>query len=43
MGVRAEILPRIAAHAEQDPATLTNARPAARSDYDEMLLAAMAG
>jgi 4-hydroxybutyrate dehydrogenase len=37
MGVPTEILPRIAEHAEQDPATETNARPATRADYAEML------
>lgn len=37
MGVTSDILPRIAEHAEQDPATETNARPATRSDYEELL------
>jgi 4-hydroxybutyrate dehydrogenase len=37
MGVPAEVLPRIAEDAEQDPSTETNARPAARADYEEML------
>jgi 4-hydroxybutyrate dehydrogenase len=37
MGVPADVLPRIAADAEQDPATETNARPAARGDYAELL------
>src|SRR4051812_8578713 len=35
MGVPADILPTIAGHAEQDPATETNPRPATRSDYEE--------
>ena len=37
MGVPADALPRIAAHAEQDPATDTNARPATRHNYNGML------
>jgi 4-hydroxybutyrate dehydrogenase len=41
MGVPPEVLPRIAEHAEQDPATETNARPATRADYDKMLRASM--
>jgi hypothetical protein len=41
MGVPPEVLPRIAEHAEQDPATETNARPATRADYEEMLRASM--
>jgi alcohol dehydrogenase class IV len=41
MGVPAEILPRIAEHAEGDPATETNARPATRADYAEMLRASL--
>jgi 4-hydroxybutyrate dehydrogenase len=41
MGVPREALPRIAEHAEQDPATETNARPATRADYEEMLRASM--
>jgi 4-hydroxybutyrate dehydrogenase len=41
MGVPPEVLPRIAEHAEQDPATETNARPATRADYEEMLWASM--
>jgi 4-hydroxybutyrate dehydrogenase len=41
MDVPAEILTRIAEHAEQDPATETNARPATRANYDEMLHASM--
>src|SRR3954447_10545052 len=41
MAVPAEILTRIAEHAEQDPATETNARPATRANYDEMLHASM--
>jgi hypothetical protein len=39
MGVPAEILPRIADQAEQDPATETNACSATRDDYVEMLRA----
>jgi 4-hydroxybutyrate dehydrogenase len=41
MGVPTEILPRIAEHAEQDLATETNARPATRADYAEMLRASL--
>jgi 4-hydroxybutyrate dehydrogenase len=41
MGVPTEILPHIAEHAEQDPATETNARPAMRADYAEMLRASL--
>jgi alcohol dehydrogenase class IV len=37
MGVPTDVLPRIAEHAEQDPATETNARPATRADYEELL------
>jgi 4-hydroxybutyrate dehydrogenase len=37
MGVPPDVLPRIAEHAERDPATETNARPVTRSDYEEML------
>jgi iron-containing alcohol dehydrogenase-like protein len=33
MGVPADVLPRIAEHAEQDPSTETNARPASRDDW----------
>jgi 4-hydroxybutyrate dehydrogenase len=43
MGVPPEILPRIAEHAEQDPATETNARPATRADYEQMLRASWGG
>jgi 4-hydroxybutyrate dehydrogenase len=39
MGVPADVLPRIAVEAERDPATGTDARPAARVDYDELLRA----
>lgn len=39
MGVPPQVLPRIAEHAEQDPATETNARPATRADYEAMLRA----
>jgi 4-hydroxybutyrate dehydrogenase len=42
MGVPPEILPRIAEHAEQDPATETNARPPTRADYDKMLRSSFA-
>ena len=42
MGVPPEILPRMAEHAEQDPATETNARPATRADYDKMLRSSFA-
>jgi 4-hydroxybutyrate dehydrogenase len=41
MGVSPEVLPRIAENAEHDPATDTNARPATRADYEEMLRASM--
>ena len=41
MGVPASVLPRIAAAAEQDPATETNARPVTRADYEELLRASM--
>jgi 4-hydroxybutyrate dehydrogenase len=41
MGVPADVLPRIAEHAEQDPATETNARPVTRSDYQELLRASL--
>jgi 4-hydroxybutyrate dehydrogenase len=37
MGVAADVLPHIAAHAEQDPSTETNPRPATRRDYEAML------
>jgi 4-hydroxybutyrate dehydrogenase len=37
MGVPEDVLPRIAADAERDPATETNARPASRADYEELL------
>jgi 4-hydroxybutyrate dehydrogenase len=37
MGVSPDILPRIAQHAEQDPSTETNARPATRADYERLL------
>ena len=43
MGVAPEVLPRIAEHAEQDPATATNAGPATRADYKEMLRASLGG
>jgi 4-hydroxybutyrate dehydrogenase len=39
MGVPAEVLPEIAEYAEHDPATETNARPATRTDYEDMLRA----
>jgi 4-hydroxybutyrate dehydrogenase len=41
MGVSPDLLPRIADHAEQDPSTDTNARPAKRADYAEMLRASL--
>ena len=41
MGVPAKVLPRIAADAEQDPATETNARLVTRTDYEELLRASM--
>ena len=41
MGVPASVMPRIAADAEQDPATETNARPVTRADYEELLRASM--
>jgi len=41
LGVSSEVLPRIAEHAEQDPSTETNARPATRADYEEMLHASL--
>jgi 4-hydroxybutyrate dehydrogenase len=41
MGVPASVLPRIAADAEQDPATETNARPVTRADYEELLRTSM--
>jgi 4-hydroxybutyrate dehydrogenase len=41
MGVSPDVLPRIAEHAEQDPSTETNARPATRVDYEEMLRASL--
>jgi hypothetical protein len=37
MGVSPDILPRVAEHAEQDPSTETNARPATHADYERML------
>jgi 4-hydroxybutyrate dehydrogenase len=41
MGVPASVLPRIAADAEQDPATETNARSVTQADYEELLRASM--
>ena len=41
MGVSPDVLPRIAEHAEQDPSTETNARPATRADYEELLRSSM--
>jgi 4-hydroxybutyrate dehydrogenase len=41
LGVPADILPRIAAAAEQDPSTETNARPATRANYHALLNRAM--
>jgi 4-hydroxybutyrate dehydrogenase len=43
MGVPPAVLSRIAEHAEQDPSTETNARPATRADYEEMLRASLGG
>ena len=42
LGVPADGLPRIADQAESDPATETNARRPARSDYADMLQASFA-
>ena len=39
MGVPAEVLPAVARHAEHDPATETNPRPATRADYEDLLRA----
>jgi hypothetical protein len=41
VGVPADVVPRIAAAAEQDPATETNARPATQADYEELLRSSM--
>jgi 4-hydroxybutyrate dehydrogenase len=41
MGVPVDVLPRVAADAEQDPATETNARPVTRVDYEELLRSSM--
>jgi 4-hydroxybutyrate dehydrogenase len=41
MGVPPDVLPRIAEHAEQDPATETNPRSATRAEYEELLRASM--
>jgi 4-hydroxybutyrate dehydrogenase len=41
MGVPADLLPRIAKHAEQDPSTETNARLATRADYEKLLTESM--
>jgi alcohol dehydrogenase class IV len=41
MGVPLDVLPRIAEHAEQDPAAETNARAATRADYEALLRASM--
>jgi 4-hydroxybutyrate dehydrogenase len=43
MGVSRDVLPRIAEHAEQDPSSETNARPATRTDYEELLRSSMWG
>ena len=43
MGVSEDVLVRIAEHAEQDPSTETNARPATRADYEQMLRASFSG
>ena len=42
MGVPADVLRRIAAEAERDPATETNARPATLADYEDLLRSSMA-
>jgi alcohol dehydrogenase class IV len=41
MGVPQDVLARVAEHAEQDPATETNARPATRADYAQLLRRAL--
>jgi len=41
MGVSPDVLPRIADDAERDPASETNARPATRADYEELLRSSM--
>jgi alcohol dehydrogenase class IV len=41
VGVSPEVLPCITEHAERDPATETNARPATPADYEDMLHASM--
>ncbi len=43
LGVPAEVIPRIADAAVADPASDSNARPATRADYEQLLRAAMAG
>jgi alcohol dehydrogenase class IV len=43
MGVTADILPHVAEHAEADPSTETNARPATRADYLQLLQVSMGG
>jgi alcohol dehydrogenase class IV len=41
MGVPPAVLPRVAKDAERDLATETNARPATRADYENLLRASM--
>jgi 4-hydroxybutyrate dehydrogenase len=41
MGVPPAVLPRVAEDAERDLATETNARPATRADYENLLRASM--
>jgi alcohol dehydrogenase class IV len=41
MGVTEDLVPGIARYAEQDPATETNARPASRADYEDLLRASL--
>ena len=40
-GVPPDVVPRVAADAERDPATKTNARPATRADSEEVLRSSM--
>src|SRR4051794_35555348 len=41
MGATADVIPRVAEDAEQDPSTETNPRPATRADYEVLLRASM--
>jgi alcohol dehydrogenase class IV len=41
MGVTADLLPRIAEHAVEDPAADTSPRPARREEYEDLLRASM--